>query len=307
MDTQKPVLLVLAAGMGSRYGGLKQLEPISGHGQLIIDYSVYDAKRAGFDEVIFVIRPEMEQQFRETVGARLEGHIKISYAHQKLEDIPEGCSLPEGRTKPWGTAHAVLSARHLIHGGFATINADDFYGADGFASIYQFLANNTQTTDKHRHCLVGYRLENTVTEHGTVARGVCQVGESGNLIQIEEHTKIEKGEHTPRYLGEDGATWNNLSPDTVVSMNLWGLDTHYINAGWDGFASFLNNMPDPLKSEYYLPSVIEQLLAQDKSEIKVLSCEDMWYGVTYKQDRPSVVQAISEMTQKGQYPENLWE
>ncbi|MFI3250476.1 MAG: sugar phosphate nucleotidyltransferase [Eubacteriales bacterium] len=307
MQQQKPVLLVLAAGMGSRYGGLKQLEPISKYNQLIIDYSVYDAKRAGFEEVIFVIRPEMEELFSETIGKRLEGQIKISYAHQTIDDIPQGCTLPEGRTKPWGTAHAALAARKLINGPFATINADDFYGADAFQILYNHLSTSQKGEDgKYHHSLVGYRLENTVTEHGTVSRGVCTVDEHNRLLKVEECPRIEKGEHAPRYTPNDGKDWITLPPETTVSMNLWGLDNHYLEEAWTRFEKFLHEMTDPLKNEYYLPTVTEQLLQDDKTEVEVLSSEDMWYGITYLEDRPSVVEAIQGMTQRGIYPENLW-
>lgn len=303
---KKPVLLVLAAGLGSRYGGLKQLDPVGSHNQLIIDYSIYDAKRAGFEEVIFVIRPEMEEAFQSTIAARIGKQMKISYAYQNLDDVPEGCTVPEGRSKPWGTAHAVLAARHLISGPFATINADDFYGASSYEAIFNFLSNTSDTEIAYQYGLVGYALKNTVTEHGTVSRGICQLDQQQHLIKIEERTKIEKGSDQPRYTLDDGENWIPLHEDTVVSMNLWGFTQSYLDEAYKGFRYFLNSLPFPEKSEYYLPSVADALITSKKAQVTVLPSREVWYGVTYPEDRPSVVEAIRRMTQVDQYPENLW-
>lgn len=299
----KPVLLVLAAGLGSRYGGLKQLEPVGEHGQLIIDYSLYDAKRAGFEDVIFVIRPEMEEAFRETIGARIGDKMNLSYAHQVLTDLPEGVSLPEGRTKPWGTAHAALAARAMVKGGFAIINADDFYGKGAFQAVYDHLS----TAKEGEFALVGYSLENTVTEHGTVSRGVCSVDEDGHLLKIVERTHIEKGQTCPRFSLDKGETWEELPGDSVVSMNLWGFDASYLMNAQSQFVDFLDNLREPLSQEFYLPTVADVMISQEKAEVTVVSCPDLWYGITYPEDRPRVEGAISAMTQAGDYPGNLWE
>ncbi len=299
----KPVLLVLAAGMGSRYGGLKQLEPVGEHGQLIIDYSLFDAKRAGFEEVVFVIRPEMESAFEETISARIGGNMKLSYAHQVLEDLPEGFSLPEGRTKPWGTAHAALSARHLIKGSFAIINADDFYGKEAFQTVFDHLS----TAKKGEFALVGYELQNTVTEHGTVSRGVCAVDEHHTLLNVVERTHIKKGDSCPRFSLDKGETWEDLAGDSIVSMNLWGFDSSYLMDAQRQFQLFLETMADPLTSEFYLPSVADEMISQGKAKVSVLPCSDLWYGITYPDDRPRVVSALAEKTERGDYPSNLWE
>lgn len=303
---ETPVLLVLAAGLGSRYGGLKQLESVSSHNQLIIDYSIYDAKRAGFEEVIFVIRPDTEEAFRETIGKRIGSKMKVRYAHQTSEDLPSGFLLPEGRTKPWGTAHAALAARDLISGSFATVNADDFYGASSYQKIFDFLQSTKDDTFYH-YGLVGYALKNTVTEHGTVSRGVCVVDESNRLLKIDERTHIEKGTACPRYSLDGGTSWENLSEDTIVSMNLWGFSRSYLDEAYVGFQIFLKDMSDPLKSEYYLPTVASDLVKAGKAHITVLPSSENWYGITYPDDRPSVVEAIAQMTKEGLYPENLWE
>ncbi len=301
--SQDITLLVLAAGMGSRYGGLKQLEPVSGHGQLIIDYSLFDAKRAGFTKAVFVIRPEMEEAFRETIGARVGDAMEIGYAFQELGDLPQGFSVPEGRTKPWGTAHAALSARELIHGSFAIINADDFYGATAYEKMYEFLAQNQKPNG---YGIVGYALENTVTEHGTVSRGICDVDAQGMLRSVEECTHIEKGDSCPRFTKDGGKTWTDLSPQCIVSMNLWGFGQSYFDYARAQFQAFLENDQDPLTKEFYLPTVADCLISQNMAEVSVLSSSDLWYGITYPQDRPQVVKALETLTKQGKYPENLW-
>lgn len=304
---KKPVLLVLAAGLGSRYGGLKQLESISHHGQLILDYSIYDAKRAGFEEVIFVIRPDTEEAFRETIGSRIGNQMRVRYAHQTISDLPEGFTLPEGRTKPWGTAHAVLAARDMISGPFVTVNADDFYGASSYQKIYDFLSTHSDTEHHYQYGLVGYALKNTVTDHGSVSRGICMVDEAQRLTKIDERTHIEKNGDAPRFTLDGGNTWENLSADAIVSMNLWGFSESYLKEAYEGFQVFLKNMSDPLKNEYYLPTVADDLIKAGKSQVTVVPSEEMWYGITYPEDRVQVVEAISQMTQKGLYPENLWQ
>ncbi len=297
---KQPVLLVLAAGMGSRYGGLKQLEPVGAEGQLIIDYSLFDAKRAGFEEVIFVIREEMQEAFDETIAKRVGSKLGLSYAYQKLEDLPDGFTLPSERKKPWGTAHAALSARELISSPFAIINADDFYGAEAFVKVYDHLQ---QSTD---HALVAYALENTVTEHGTVSRGVCDISPEGYLQSVVERTHIASGAVCPRYSLDKGETWTDIPGETIVSMNLWGFQESYLTEAKEQFVAFLEGSGDPLTKEFYLPSVADTLISQGRGRVKVLSSGDLWYGITYPQDRPSVVSALESMTASGKYPKFLW-
>lgn len=303
----KPVLVIMAAGMGSRYGGLKQLDPVGNHGQLIIDYSIYDAKRAGFETVVFVIKPEIEADFKEAIGDRVSRVMDVKYAYQLKEDLPEGYSVPAGRTKPWGTAHAALSVRKLVDGPFAIINADDYYGPEAFQEIYNYLSTH-QDGDMYEYVMVGYLLKNTVTENGTVARGVCEETADHFLTQVTERTKIEKGE-PPRYTEDDGATWTDLSADTIVSMNMWGFTRSFLDEALARFPAFLDKAlaENPEKGEYFLPTVVSQLIDEGKARVKVLRSEDKWYGVTYREDKPTVVAAITEKTAAGLYPDRLWE
>ncbi len=304
----KPVLVVMAAGMGSRYGGLKQLDPVSGHDQLIIDYSLYDAHRAGFETVVFVIKQEIDQAFREGIGNRISRVMDVKYVYQDKSDLPAGYSCPEERQKPWGTAQAVLAARNVVDGPFAVINADDYYGPEGFKRIYEYLSQHPDRPDCYEYAMVGYLLKNTVTENGHVARGVCEETEDGFLKNVVERTKIVKGEHCPRYTEDDGETWTDLPEDTIVSMNLWGFTRSYMQEAWARFPAFLDKAieSNPAKAEYFLPSVVSQVLEEGKARVKVLRSTDRWYGVTYKEDKPAVVAAIADMTEKGLYPENLW-
>ena len=305
----KPVLVVMAAGMGSRFGGLKQLEPIDDNGHVILDYSVYDAHRAGFDTVVFVIKPEIEKDFREKVGERMSKVMDVKYVFQLSDDLPEGYAVPEGRVKPWGTAQAVLAARHVVDGPFAVINADDYYGPEGFEEIYNYLIHHPDGNGLYEYAMVGYLLKNTLTENGSVARGVCTETASGYLHSVVERTKIFKGEKCPVYTEDDGTTWHELSDDDVVSMNLWGFQKSYLEEAWTGFPAFLDKAiaENPLKGEYYLPSVVSSLLSQHKARVKVLRSNDRWYGVTYKEDKPGVTDALRELREKGLYPEKLWE
>ncbi|MCI8478786.1 MAG: NTP transferase domain-containing protein [Oscillospiraceae bacterium] len=306
---KKPVLVVMAAGMGSRYGGLKQLDPVGAHGQLIIDYTIYDARRAGFETVVFVIKEEMEARFRAGIGDRISQAMEVKYAYQKLDDLPAGYAVPEGRVKPWGTAHAALSVRNLVDGPFAVINADDYYGPQAFQAIYQYLSTTQDTPEHYAYAMVGYLLENTVTEHGSVARGICTENEDHFLTQVTEFTNIEKGETCPRATQDGGATWIDLPGDTVVSMNLWGFTHSYLDEALARFPSYLDEIlaQNPLKGEVYLPAVVSQLIAEGKAKVKVLHSSDKWYGVTYHEDKPTVVAAIAQMTAQGAYPEALWE
>ena len=305
----KPVLVVMAAGMGSRYGGLKQLDPIDDNGHVILDYSVYDAMRAGFETVVFVIKPEIDEIFREKIGNRIAKKMNVEYVFQRPDDLPEGYAVPEGRTKPWGTAQAVLAARDVVDGPFAVINADDYYGPEGFDEIYNYLLHHPDTAETYEYAMVGYLLKNTVTENGSVARGVCTETASGYLHNVIERTKIVKGERNPQYTEDDGATWHDLSDDDIVSMNLWGFQKSYLEEAWAGFPAFLDKTlaENPLKGEYFLPTVVSGLLSQRKARVKVLRSNDKWYGVTYKEDKPTVVAALADLREKGQYPEKLWE
>ena len=305
----KPVLVVMAAGMGSRYGGLKQLDPIDDNGHVILDYSVYDARRAGFETVVFVIKPEIEEDFRALVGSRIEKVMEVKYVFQRADDLPEGYTVPEGRAKPWGTAQAVLAARDVVDGPFAVINADDYYGPEGFEEIYNYLLHHPDTPGMYEYAMVGYLLKNTVTEHGSVARGVCTETASGYLHSVVERTKIIQGDRCPQYTEDDGETWNDLCEDDIVSMNLWGFQRSYLQEAWAGFPAFLDKAlaENPLKAEYFLPAVVSGLLSQHKARVKVLRSNDRWYGVTYKEDKPGVMAALQELREKGLYPEKLWE
>ena len=303
----KPVLVIMAAGMGSRYGGLKQLDPVGGHGQLIIDYSIYDARRAGFETVIFVIKPEIEADFKAAIGDRVARVMDVRYADQLKEDLPEGYAVPEERAKPWGTAHAALSVREIVDGPFAVINADDYYGPEAFREIYAYLCTHPDGA-LYEYVMVGYLLKNTVTENGTVARGVCEETADHFLTQVTERTKIERGE-PPRFTEDDGKTWTDLPGDTIVSMNMWGFNRSFLDEAWRRFPAFLDKAlaGNPAKAEYFLPSVVSQLIDEGKARVKVLRSEDKWYGVTYREDKPTVVAAIAEKTASGLYPEELWE
>ena len=304
----KPVLVVMAAGMGSRFGGLKQLEPIDDNGHVILDYSVYDARRAGFETVIFVIKQEHEELFREKIGDRMSKVMEVKYAFQRSDDLPEGYSVPEGRVKPWGTAQAVLAVRDLVDGPFAVVNADDYYGPEGYEEIYNYLLHHPDTPEMYEYAMVGYLLKNTVTENGSVARGVCTETASGYLHSVVERTTIIKGDRCPLYTEADGETWHDLCEDDIVSMNLWGFQKSYLEEAWAGFPAFLDQAlaENPLKGEYFLPTVVSNLLSQHKARVKVLRSNDKWYGVTYKEDKPGVVAALAELREKGVYPAELW-
>ena len=304
----KPVLVVLAAGMGSRYGGLKQMDSVAGHGQSIIDYSIYDARRAGFEKVIFVIKRALEEDFRRLVGDRIARGIQVEYAFQELDDLPAGYAVPAGRKKPWGTTHAVLAARDLIHGPFAVINSDDYYGPEAFRLIYDFLSTQDEAAVPQRYAMVSYLLGNTVTDNGSVARGVCRVGEDGLLREVVEHTRIEKDGSDARSTLDGGETWVHLPGSTPVSMNFWGFQRSFVDEGEARFPEFLDRIlaENPEKGEFYLPLLVSRLIGEGKAQVRVLPSEDKWYGVTYREDKPGVVAALADMTARGLYPENLW-
>lgn len=272
---EKPTLIIMAAGMGSRYGGLKQVDRITDTGEIILDFSLYDAMMAGFERVVFVIKEEHRELFRELVDERAGRYMQVEYAYQKLDDIPEGFEIPEGREKPWGTGHAVLACRHLINGPFAVINADDYYGAGGFSDIYEYLTGN-RDGEKYSYCMVGYKLENTVTENGHVARGVCDIDENGYLKQVTERTKIMRKEQGISYTEDDGRTWVKLPDDTVVSMNFWGFSHSMMEELEKGMPEFLDTAlkNNPIKGEYYLPAAADRLIREGKATVKVLTSHD---------------------------------
>ena len=304
-----PVLVVMAAGMGSRYGGLKQIDPVGSCGEAILDYSLFDAYEAGFRTAVIIIKEAIREDFMATVGERLKKcPMEIRYAYQELDKLPEGYTVPEGRTKPWGTSHAVLCAKKEVDGApFAVINADDYYGKEGYRVIYDFLANNADD-EKYRYCMVGYELCKTVTENGSVARGVCETDANGYLTVVTERTKIEKHESGIRFTEDDGATWTDLAENTIVSMNLWGFTASFLDEVGARFPAFLDAVlgRNPGKAEFFLPTSVTDLLNENKATVKVLTSPDKWYGVTYAADKPVIVAALKEMTAKGMYPENLW-
>ncbi len=302
---KKPVLVVLAAGIGSRYGGLKQMDPVGRHGEAIIEYSVFDAIEAGFEEVIFIINRKIEADFKEVIGQRVEPFIRVQYAFQELSDVPHGIVIPEGRTKPFGTAHAVYAARTLIQGPFAIINADDYYGKQAFVQLYDFLSDESKKNDDY--AMVGYLLKNTVTENGYVSRGVCQLNDKEALEKVDERTHIEKREDGIAFLEEN--QWTALPDDCIVSMNMWGLRVSVVDEIEDTLEAFLAQslQENPLKSEFYLPCVVDTMIQKGRANVQVLKTEDKWYGVTYQEDKQMVVDAMSDMIDAGHYPEKLWE
>jgi dTDP-glucose pyrophosphorylase len=302
----QPALVVMAAGIGSRYGGLKQVDPIGPGGEIVIDYAVYDALRAGFEQVIFVIRREIEDVFREKIGGKIEKRVETAYVFQELDDLPPGFQLPENRKKPWGTGHAVLSCRDVIDRPFAVINADDFYSFQAFQDLANYLHHASDQNGVYDFAMVGYALSNTLSEHGSVARGVCQVSVSGYLEGIQERTRIEPREGQIMYT-ENGADWTPLSADSIVSMNMWGFTPSMITELAARFPIFLQkNAANIEKAEYFLPSVVNDLLQEGKARVRVLPVKEKWYGVTYPQDRAAVQEAVRELVRRGLYPENLW-
>ena len=302
--THEPTLVIMAAGMGSRFGGLKQMTPVDEEGHFIIDFSLYDAYQAGFRHVAFIIKREIEQTFRETIGARMEKWFHVDYVYQELDRLPEGFAVPEGRKKPWGTAHAVACCRGVVEGPFAVINSDDFYGRGAYEAIYRFLTENKAP---HHYAMLGYQLRNTVTEFGSVARGVCHVHD-GMLLDITERTKIFKRGQDAAYT-EDGETFVPLSGDTQVSMNFWGFTPEILDEIWNALPAFLTeNLPvNPEKCEFYLPTFVGSRLAEGKVRVRVLPCMETWHGVTYKEDLDSVKAAIGQLKREGKYPAKLWE
>ena len=306
---KKPALVVMAAGMGSRYGGLKQIDPVDKEGDIIIDFSIYDALQAGFEKIAFIIKKENEADFRAAIGDRMSKHAEVVFVFQDLHNLPEGYQVPEGRVKPWGTGHAIMSCIDVIDGPFAVINADDYYGRHAFQMAYDFLTKNQDQDGVYQYMMVGYKLENTLTDNGHVARGVCVTDEDGYLKDINERTHIEKKDGGAAYTEDDGATWTALPMDATVSMNMWGFSASILKELKDRFPLFLekNIEKNPLKCEYFLPFVVDELLGEKKATVKVLKSMDKWYGVTYKEDKPVVMAAVQKMKDEGVYPQKLWE
>ena len=284
-------LVVMAAGMGSRFGGLKQMEPVGPRGEVILDFSAYDAIKAGFTKIVFVIKHEIEADFKAIVGDHISEKIKVEYAFQEVNNLPEGFICPADRTKPWGTAQAILSCKGIVNEPFAVVNADDYYGKTAFKKMADFLKK-----DGGDYAMVGFRLENTLTENGYVSRGICEI-EDGILTSVTERTKIIDCKFTE----DDGATWQQLSPDDVVSMNLWGFKPDLFAYIEEGFKEFLSEKINVPKAEYYLPTVVSQLIDKGEKQVKVLVAEDKWYGVTYKEDKAQVTEALTQMVNDGLY------
>lgn len=305
---KKPVLVVMAAGMGSRYGGLKQIDPVDEYGHIIIDFSIYDAVRAGFEKVIFIIKKENEADFKAAIGDRISQKIEVEYVFQDLHDLPEGFEVPKGRVKPWGTGHAVASCVGTVDSPFVVINADDYYGSRAFQMAYDFLVSH-EDDEKYRYMMVGYQVENTLTENGHVARGVCETDADGYLADINERTRIEKHGDVTEYTEDEGKTWVQIPAGSTVSMNMWGFSASILKELQQRFAAFLQENLDknPLKCEYFLPFVVDELLKEGRATVQVLKSEDRWYGVTYKEDKPQVMAAIRALKEQGLYPNKLWE
>lgn len=301
-------LAILAAGMGSRYGGLKQIDPMTDHGEFLIDFTIYDAIKAGFDKVVFIIKEENLDAFRDTVGKRIEKYVKVEYAFQKLEDIPEGFTVPEGRIKPWGTTHALLAAKNIIHDNFAVVNSDDYYGRDTINQLAAHLKNAKTENGVIPGCMVGFELGNTLSDNGTVSRGECIIGEDGYLLSVTERAKIKgNGKETAVYLADDEQTWVDIPYDTTVSMNCWGFTPEVFPYLEKDFEAFLRTpAANPLKSECFLPGSVSKMMADGVCSVKVYSTDSVWHGVTHSEDKPLVTSAIRQMIVDGFYPEILW-
>lgn len=300
----KPTLLVMAAGMGSRYGSLKQIDPVGPSGETIIDYSIFDAIRAGFGKVVFIIRKDIENDFRDVFLTKLAGKIKVEYVFQELNMLPDGIQVPEGRVKPWGTGHAILMAKDLIHEPFAAINADDFYGAGAFQVMADYLSSITpgQQTD---FSMVGYDLANTMSEYGSVSRGICTSDANGWLMEVTERTKIQFIANGIADVQEE-SNQLPLNSNDIVSMNFWGFTPSFFDLAEPMFSQFLRNNITNLKSEFYIPFAIDELIKTGKARVKVLQSHDRWFGVTYKEDKPLVIEKLVKLTREGIYPEKLW-
>lgn len=302
-----PILVIMAAGMGSRYGGLKQIDPVDEAGDIIMDFSVFDAMKAGFKKFVFVIKKEIEKDFKEVIGNRIEKLAEVHYVFQELGKVPAGTEIPEGRVKPWGTGHAILCCKDVLDAPFAVINADDFYGRDAFQKLYNHLTS-IQEEKPMKIAMVGYVLENTLTDNGHVARGVCQVSEDGYLQKIDERTMIQKIDGQAHYSEDGGESFVPVANDAPVSMNMWGFPLAYLKALEEKFPIFLQTTvkENPLKAEFFLPIVVDELLREEAATVKVLHSADKWFGVTYKEDKPAVMAGIQGLKDAGLYPQDLW-
>jgi dTDP-glucose pyrophosphorylase len=299
-------LVIMAAGMGSRYGGLKQIDPVTPHGEFIVDFSIFDAKRAGVDKVVFIIKRENYDIFRDTVGKRIEGGVEVSYVFQDMDAIPEGATIPEGRVKPWGTGHAVLCCKDVVKENFIVINADDFYGADAYAKLAEFLKDAKADTKAH-FAMVGYVLENTITENGTVARGICET-ENGLLTAVTERTKIKENDGVVQFM--EGDTWYDVARDATVSMNFWGFTPEIFDMLERDFKLFHEDIKagkeDSMKGEFFLPYVVAKAIKTGECDARVLKTDAKWYGVTYHDDKPVLEAYIKKAVSDGDYPDGLW-
>ena len=303
---KKTTLVVMAAGIGSRFGGgIKQLEPVGPSGEIIMDYSVYDAIQAGFDKVVFIIRKDLEKDFREIIGNRMEEFVETAYAFQELDDLPEGFQRPVGRTKPWGTGQAILCCKDLVQEPFAVINADDYYGKEAFVKVHDYLAGEHPACGKMDFCMAGFQLGNTLSENGGVTRGICSVNENGHLTKVTETKNIVKTPEGAAVQGEDGRL-TPVAADCPVSMNMWGFTPEIFEVLENGFAEFLKNLSDPMKGEYLIPTIVDGLIQEQKANVTVLESRDKWFGVTYKEDKPAVVQSFRELIDAGVYGEKLF-
>lgn len=303
---RKTTLVVMAAGIGSRFGGgIKQLEPVGPSGEIIMDYSVYDAMQAGFDKVVFIIRKDLEKDFREIIGNRMEKIIETAYAFQELDDLPAGFQRPEGRTKPWGTGQAILCCKELVQEPFAVINADDYYGKEAFVKVHDYLAGEHPACGKMDFCMAGFQLGNTLSENGGVTRGICSVNEDGHLTKVTETKNIVKTPEGAAVKGEDGRL-TSVAADCPVSMNMWGFTPEIFEVLENGFAEFLKNLSDPMKGEYLIPTIVDGLIQEQKANVTVLESRDKWFGVTYKEDKPAVVRSFRELIDAGVYREKLF-
>jgi hypothetical protein len=302
----KPTLVVLAAGIGSRYGGLKQIDPVGPNGELIIDYSIYDALRAGFGQVVFVINEQIERAFRERVGKSIEKQCETVYVLQKLGDVPAGFQLPPCRRKPWGTAHATLACKQVVDRNVAVINADDYYGRTSYQALFNHLSRAQDCGGVYDYCMVGFALLNTLTEHGHVARGVCSVDENGFLVEIHERTRVQQFGQVAKY-SEDGETWIAIPEDSVASLNIWGFTPSIFSELEARFPRFLQDNAATIdEAEFFLPEVVGDLIREGKATVRVLPTKECWFGVTYQQDKPEVKRAIQDFIRQGVYPESLW-
>ena len=304
----KTTLAIMAAGIGSRFGGgIKQLEPVGPNGEIIMDYSIKDALEAGFDRIVFIIRKDLEKDFKEVIGNRIEKIADVAYAYQELDDLPGGFTKPADRTKPWGTGQAILACKDIIHEPFAVINADDYYGKEGFVKLHDYLVSQPEKTADFQFCMVGFILGNTLSDNGAVTRGVCVLDDAGNLVDVNETSNIEKIDGKPGVCGEDGQIrW--LDPDSHVSMNMWGLTPDFMEYLEKGFVDFLKNLPEgEIKKEYLLPTIIGDMLQSGEAKVKLLESRDKWFGVTYKEDKADVVKAFKELIAAGVYKEKLFD